>query len=511
VESGKWKTLFPFHFFLSPVQWCFMLGLIIIILLALVLLSYAVVPLLFPRQADRLPSYKDPLLQDLEEERDALFRAIRELESRGDLSSERRDQLQTRYEAKAANVLKQLDERLNQTRVQTVTTKPSSQRIPYVLIGFLGIMTAMALTLSNYVLPRVGNASVTASAEDVELGKQLKTLQEAANKNPSRENLLALGDMYWQLNDAENAKTIYSQIVQDDAAPALAFQRIGFLSLQDNLEQGQSYLEKALALEPNNLDTLYTLAEVYFARDQVGEAVKTLETFLSTPEGKDDAQVTERIKVFKQVADAAQAAQDNPSEETLNALADAYWQVDERERAADVYIKILSNYNPHNANALSRIGQVLFMSGRTEDAIGLLEEAKDIDNKNLDTLLFLGNAYFSQERFQDAITTWESYITVAGGPEKAGRIPSLIESAKARLAGIESGDQLFAANCATCHGVTGQGVTGATLKGNARALDSANVQNVIQYGRGTMPGFAATLSPEQIAMLVKYVVEVVAP
>jgi cytochrome c-type biogenesis protein CcmH/NrfG len=321
--------------------------------------------------------------------------------------------------------------------------------------------------------------------------------------------------MYWQLNDAENAKTIYSQIVQEDTAPALAFQRIGFLSLQDNLEEGQTYLEKVIELEPNNLDTLYTLAEVYFARGNVADAVKTLEAFLATPEGKNDAQVTERINIFKQVASAAQAAQENPNEETLSNLAEAYWKVNERERAADIYVTILSNYNPHHANALSRIGQVLFMSGRTDDAIGLLEEAKEVDATNLDTLLFLGNAYFSQERYQDAIANWENYITVAGGLENAGRVPSLIESAKARLSSPTSEEldakTLFAANCATCHGIDGQGITGATLKGNVRALEAANVQNAIQYGRGSMPGFAATLSPEQIEALVNYVTEVIAP
>jgi mono/diheme cytochrome c family protein len=243
--------------------------------------------------------------------------------------------------------------------------------------------------------------------------------------------------------------------------------------------------------------------------------VKTLEAFLATPEGKNDAQVTERINIFKQVASAAQTAQENPNEENLSNLAEAYWKVNERERAADIYVTILSNYNPHHANALSRIGQVLFMSGRTDDAIGLLEEAKEVDATNLDTLLFLGNAYFSQERYQDAIAIWENYITVAGGLENAGRVPSLIESAKARLSSPTSGEldakTLFAANCATCHGVDGQGITGATLKGNVRALEAANVQNAIQFGRGTMPGFSATLSPEQIAELVTYVTEVVAP
>ena len=108
-----------------------MLGLVIIILLALVLLSYSVVPLLFPKQADRLPSDKDPLLQDLEEERDALFRAIRELEARGDLAASRREQLQTRYEAKAAKVLKSLDDRQQELRGKRKEEGGRRKGIPY--------------------------------------------------------------------------------------------------------------------------------------------------------------------------------------------------------------------------------------------------------------------------------------------------------------------------------------------------------------------------------------------
>jgi mono/diheme cytochrome c family protein len=502
-----------------------MLGLIVIILLTLTLLSYAAIPLLFPNQADRLPSDKDPLFQDLEEERDALFRAIRELELRDDLVAERRDSLRARYEAKAAKVLRSLDERQSEIKGDRLVEgrqetggrrqEGGGRRVPYGLLGLLGVMTVTALVLSNYVFPRVGNASVTASAEDLKAGKELQRLQQAVEKDTSQENLLELAEAYWQLNDSENAKLIYDRVVQQTTpVPAIAFQRLGFLSLQTDLSLGQEYLEKANALEPSNLDTLYTLSEVYFATGDVPQAIKTLETFLATPEGKDDAQAQQRLEIFNKVSTAAQAAQADPSEINLMALADTYWQVEERERAADIYINVLSQMNPHNADALSRVGQVLFFSGKTEDAVDLLKQAKEVDAENLDTLLFLGNAYFSLNQHKEAIDSWEDYVTVAGGPEKAGRVPSLIESAKARLSGeadpnavTVSAEQVFNANCALCHGAQGQGGSGPALSGNPRALDAANVQNAIQYGRGAMPGFSATLSTEQIEALVKYVTE----
>ena len=50
--------------------------------LALIAFLYVAVPLLAPGQSDPLPDDRDPVLVDLGEEKDALFRAIRELDAR---------------------------------------------------------------------------------------------------------------------------------------------------------------------------------------------------------------------------------------------------------------------------------------------------------------------------------------------------------------------------------------------------------------------------------------------
>lgn len=510
-----------------------MFSLVVIILLAVILFLYAAIPLLFPRQADRLPNERDPLLQDLEEERDALFRAIRELDARDDLKVERRDELRARYEAKAAKVLRSLDERQAQLKG---LSKPASvqvqpRRVPYGVLGLLSVMIVSALLLNQYVLPRVGeNATVTTSFNnDLQLAQQLKDLQEAVDRAPNAENLLALGEWYWQQSDAENGKQIYQRIVDEiEPVPAVAYQRLGFATLQEDLNLAKSYLEKARDTEPTNIDTLYTLAEVYFRFGQVDEAVETLESFVATPEGANDEEVQTRLETFKQIAPASQAANANPTQENQLALADAYWTVEERERATDVYLNVLTEFGPHNDIALSRVGQTLFLAGRTEDAVGVLEQAQDVNAENLDTLLFLGNGYFSLNRYQEAIDTWESYVTVAGGADKAGRVPGLIETAKARLtdpnapiqdglgdrtgdastgAIVSEGQQLYMSNCAACHGGNGEGGSGPALAGNARAADIANVQNIIAYGRGMMPGFSATLTPEQIETVTQFVTQ----
>ncbi|MCL1594308.1 MAG: c-type cytochrome [Actinomycetia bacterium] len=64
------------------------------------------------------------------------------------------------------------------------------------------------------------------------------------------------------------------------------------------------------------------------------------------------------------------------------------------------------------------------------------------------------------------------------------------------------GAQLFASNCAICHGATGEGASAAPIN-----VPFANEQlvEIIQVGIADMPGFASALSDEQIVVLADYV------
>ena len=506
------------------------MSVVIIVLLALLLLAYVAIPLLFKGQVDPLPDNRDPVTLNLQEERDALFRAIRELEVREDLAQTRRDGLRARYEAKAAKVLRALDERETELKTRVPVTRPTrSSRVPYAALTLLGGVVVTAAVMSGFILPRVGeNGTVTTT--DIPAAEALRDLQRAADDDPSADTLLALGDAYWQLQEADQAEEVYQRVVREvNPVPAAAYRRLGFLRLQSDLNEALPYLEQARATDPTDLDTLFALGEVYFSTAQPDAAVEALETFLAQPEGVGDEEVQARLETFRTVAPALNEATANPSEETLLPLADAYWQVEERERAAEIYARVLETYDPHAAVALSRIGQVLFFAGRNEEAVELLSRAREVNAQDLPTLLFLGNAYFTLNRFEEAIGVWESYVEVSG-PENAGRVPGLIEDAQARLAGEPGEDssptsenptgetavmqvsaqELYAGNCAACHGAQGQGGSGPALAGNRNALREANVRNIIEYGRGMMPGYGAQFSEMQLSELTDYVVDVLA-
>ena len=77
-----------------------------------------------------------------------------------------------------------------------------------------------------------------------------------------------------------------------------------------------------------------------------------------------------------------------------------------------------------------------------------------------------------------------------------------------------AGAELFQSNCASCHGVNGEGdgPTGAYLKpkpANLRAMAGAHPDGDFAYkikmGRGSMPGWKNTLSDTEVWHLVNYI------
>ncbi len=525
-------------------------SIVIIALLALTLIIVVVLPLLNRQFSDPVPNFDNPLEEDLTEERDALFRAIAELENQPDLSEARRQQLRARYEAKAAQILKSLDN-LN----EPVKAK-KARSLPVAVLLLLVLIVPSIVLIGNYVLPRVGNATVTTAFEDqIRAGREIKNLENAVRKDPTLNNLLDLANAYWvqgtsdpgpnpnailqedMANYRQKAADTYRQIEQefsDGDVPAVVFQRLGLIALNDeaSITGSISYLEKARSAEPQNLDTLLVLGELYFYEGRMYEAVNAWEDFLASPGGsEEEAVVAPRLEAARKLAPLQESVSEEASEANLMALADVYWELKDRVRAGNLYYRVLTEANPGTPNpvAIQRLGIAMFFSGDNEQAALVLEQARFMEPENLETLLFLGNTYFSMGQLEQAVEVWNNYVEVAGGPENAGRVPSLIEQAQRQLAGepfdpvallgqdanetstvqnvLASGEQIFNASCASCHGVGGVGNIGPRLVGNQR-LSPEIVLNTVSYGRNMMPGFGALLSTEELSAVVDYVIEI---
>jgi mono/diheme cytochrome c family protein len=263
---------------------------------------------------------------------------------------------------------------------------------------------------------------------------------------------------------------------------------------------------------------------------------------------------------------ATAAIEAERSEANLLALADVFWAAEALDPAVELYFEVLTQHDQFHPTALSRIGQLLFIRGRVDDAQAVLERAADAAGglKQLEpqASLFLGNAYAVAGDDANSVRAYQVHVDLVGF-EAAGRVTGLIEAGQARLAaaaaasdaasivapaaalvaanapaaraptaaasdaaandpapsGIELalaalddpvvldrvGADLDAAHCALCHGSAGQGGSGPRLIGNQRAANEANVRSLIRFGRGLMPGFSARLADAEIEVLVLWV------
>jgi mono/diheme cytochrome c family protein len=82
-------------------------------------------------------------------------------------------------------------------------------------------------------------------------------------------------------------------------------------------------------------------------------------------------------------------------------------------------------------------------------------------------------------------------------PQKAAPVPKT---------GAPAGEAIFATRCASCHGTDGGGGFGPTLAGvvTNRFPNPADQEAVVANGRGAMPSFSDSLTPEQISAVVDF-------
>jgi mono/diheme cytochrome c family protein len=169
------------------------------------------------------------------------------------------------------------------------------------------------------------------------------------------------------------------------------------------------------------------------------------------------------------------------------------------EQAAEAYLEVLKK-DPKNVEAVRRVGILLFMSGRPEEARLFLEIAQHAEPMAAEGWLFLGNLYFQEGRYQEAIAAWEKYLEVGG--EARERVQGLIAMARAQAQGGKDGKSVYQARCAACHGARGEGGVGPRLQGNPILKAKEAVREIVLQGRGTMP--AVPLSPEELSALLDY-------
>lgn len=495
-----------------------MITTIFIILIAAFAVVYVALPLITPRATDPLPDDRDPVLLDLVEERDALYRAIQELGERADLPEERKTQLRTRYEAKAAGVLNKIDAREAQlTGRAPRKPAPARRGASWPTVAMLAALVAMALALPTFVLPRIGQ-DATVTTTDIPAAQRIVSLREETQRNPSVEAFGALADAYLEVGEVDLAEQALTRALDMSGNKAAVYQRLAVIYLQRDLREAQNWLELARTESPTDPDTLYFLGEVAFTLGQLPRALTEFETLVALPDFVPDDWVTGRVNLLRDIVPKAELAAAEPTLEHLLDLGDTLWQHEQYERALEAYYRALIEHDADHVHSLARAGQAIGIAGRADDAASVINRAAllagGIAQLEDSAVLMLADAEFELENYEQAAAAYELYTS------RVAQVPSSVQSrlssatalaaglpdpAAERIALAQVGQQVFQLECAQCHGPSGQGGVGTRLAGNPRAANESNVLSAVRFGRGSMPAFMGTLSDDEITAVTEYV------
>ena len=187
---------------------------------------------------------------------------------------------------------------------------------------------------------------------------------------------MALADAYWGLQDAANAEAAYRRVLTaatNDATglpPALAYKRLALLSVPTDLAGARDLLIEARRIDPTDPETLFAIGELSFALGELDAAAEGFRAYLATPQGADDGDALARLELVEAIGPATAALEEERSAENLLALADVYWASGAQDPAVEIYFEVLTDHDPAAVVALARTGQLLFVRGRTDDAVG---------------------------------------------------------------------------------------------------------------------------------------------
>ncbi|WP_425146123.1 c-type cytochrome [Deinococcus sp.] len=191
---------------------------------------------------------------------------------------------------------------------------------------------------------------------------------------------------------------------------------------------------------------------------------------------------------------AAQARRSGSIPDEL-AWGKAAFDAGQYEQAASAYASALKQ-NPRQPEALRRLGIILLTRGdgqngqakaasqQNDQAFLLIRTAAQLAPNDPESQLLLGFALSRYGQAQLALSALERYRSLNPSGREAD---DLITGLRAQLKQSDPGQAVYAANCASCHGASGNGGIGPSLR--RAGLTRETLSAVTLHGKGSMPAF----------------------
>jgi mono/diheme cytochrome c family protein len=271
------------------------------VLLVVGLVWYALRPGL---QRGQTQSRADVQRLELEEERDTIYKHIRDLQvehDQGLVDETDYQRLRLRDETRAALILEKIadlplvpPQRAAQTGVRPVWPVALS----VLALAGLGALAANAFAVTPLQMLALRPNEV----ETYRLGRDLNALEAQvtaeANANPdgpTTPSLLEYGEAAWKLQDYTRAATAYSAILRRDPRNAIAVRRYGivlFFSGQNKL--ALELLQASIRLEPSP-EAYMTIGNLLFSQQDAKGAIDAWQSYLKIASPAEAGRVPELI------------------------------------------------------------------------------------------------------------------------------------------------------------------------------------------------------------------------
>jgi cytochrome c-type biogenesis protein CcmH len=241
------------------------------LLVALGLVFYAVRPII-KSSGENVAT--DNARVELEDERNALFKQIKELErdhKLGLIDDGDYSRLRLRDETRAALILEKLED-LAPAPVQTSKRTPLS-----LVLGSLAVLAVAGALANTFVVPSLERLALRPQqAKDYENAAKLKSLEavlteQAKVGSAQIATLLEYGQLAWEIQDYNRAANAYGEVLRQEPKNVTALARYGqilfFASAQDPklLDQALALLRAATKLTPPSSEAWMTIGNILFS------------------------------------------------------------------------------------------------------------------------------------------------------------------------------------------------------------------------------------------------------
>ncbi|MDZ4838987.1 MAG: hypothetical protein SGJ04_03150 [Bacteroidota bacterium] len=266
------------------------------------------------------------------------------------------------------------------------------------------IKTKMALLKSSLIASSLILGGFTVSAQTVEEGKKAyeQDLYDKAGtifkaslaKSPSAETWFYLGNVYYNTEKKDSAYYSYNEGLKLNAAEALNYVGVGRIKLAEgNKAEARTNFDKALELTKNkNYDVMNEIAVAIF------------EVFDKTEVGFGRALIDKAM------------AKKKTNENYIITSGDLYRLEGESGKGITEYKRAVQ-VNARSTKANLRIADLYLKQGNFEAAEPFYTDVKQIDANYAPLYIKLSDYYRETGKYQESITNFEKYLTLAGNSE----------------------------------------------------------------------------------------------